>query len=349
MVSGIGTSQADVALLVIDATQGGFEAGISEQGQSREHALLAFTLGVKQIIVAVNKMDAKCVQYSEGRYMEIKDEVSTYLNRVGYKSNRVSFVPISGWAGDNIVDESSNMPWYKGPSLLEALDNCAPPKRLVDKPLRIPLQDVYRIGGIGTVPIGRVEAGTIKPGIQAAFAPTEIVAEVKSLEMHHKIIEEAGPGDNVGFNIKSVSVKDIRRGHVASNANDNPATGVESFEAHVIVMNHPGKITKGYCPVVDCHTAHVACTFTNLKEKVDRLTGETICKNPEYIMTGDACVAELRPEKPFCVETFAEFPPLGRFAIRDMRQTVAVGVIKSVKYAKKEEKEKKEKATYDMF
>jgi len=344
-----GTSQADVALLVIDATQGGFEDGISKQGQSREHALLAFTLGVKQIIVAVNKMDAKCVQYSEGRYMEIKDEVSTYLNRVGYKSNRISFVPISGWEGDNIIDKSSNMPWYKGPSLLETLDNCAPPKRLVDKPLRIPLQGVYRIGGIGTVPIGRVEAGTIRPGIQAAFAPTPIVAEVKSLEMHHKTVEEAGPGDNVGFNVKSVSVKDIRRGHVASNANDHPAASVESFEAHVIVMNHPGKITKGYCPVLDCHTAHVACTFTKLIEKVDRLTGETIRKDPEYLMTGDACVAELKPVRPLCVETFAEFPPLGRFAIRDMRQTVAVGVIKSVKYAKEEEKEKKEVASYDMF
>merc|ERR1712038_546382 len=262
--------------------------------------------------------------------MEIKDEVSTYLNRVGYKSSRISFVPISGWAGDNIVEKSSNMSWYKGPTLLEALDNCAPPKRLIDKPLRIPLQGVYRIGGIGTVPIGRVEAGTIRPGIEAAFAPTSIVAEVQSLEIHHKTVEEGGPGDNVGFNVKSVSVKDIRRGHVASNANDQPASKVESFEAHVIVMNHPGKIKKGYSLVIDCHIAHVACTFTKLIEKVDRITGETIRKDPEYIMTGDACIVELKPSRPLCVETFSECPPLGRFVVRDMRQTVAVGVIKSI-------------------
>ena len=345
-----GTSQADVALLVIDASKGSFECGIAKNGQTREHSLLAFTLGVKQFIVAINKMDDVSVSYSYDRFMEIKDEVSTYLNRVGYKVSKIPFIPISGFEGENLIETSSHMPWYKGPTLLGALDNCAPPKRLVDKPLRIPIQDVYRIGGIGTVPIGRVETGIIKPGIQASFAPASIVREVKSLEMHHKCVEEAGPGDNVGFNVKSVPVKDLRRGFVASDSHDHPATGVESFEAHVIVMNHPGKIKKGYCPVIDCHTAHVACTFTKLIEKVDRITGATIMENPEYVKTGDACVAELKPERPFCVETFAEFPPLGRFAIRDLRQTVAVGVIKSITRTKPEEKEKKEEvASYDMF
>jgi elongation factor 1-alpha len=346
-----GTSQADVALLIIDASHGSFESGISKHGQSREHSLLAFTLGVKQIIVAVNKMDDASVKYSQERFMEIQDEVSTYLNRVGYKSSKIPFIPISGFLGENLTDQSksTNMPWYNGPTLLNALDNCTPPKRHVDKPLRIPLQDVYRIGGIGTVPIGRVETGTIKPGIKAAFAPTSVIAEVKSLEMHHKCVEEAGPGDNVGFNVKSVAVKDIRRGNVACDSTDNPATGIESFEAHIIIMNHPGKIQEGYCPVVDCHTAHVACTFINLIQKVDRLTGEVIEENPDYVTTGDACVAELRPEKPFCAETFADFPPLGRFAIRDMRQTVAVGVIKSITRSKPVEIEKKEVASYDMF
>lgn len=325
-----GTSQADVAVMVVDASQGGFEAGISRDGQTREHALLAYTLGVKQMIVAVNKMDDKTVNFSEKRYEDIQSEVSSYLKKVGYKPAKVTFVPLSGWEGDNITEKSPNMSWYSGPTLLDALDNITPPKRPVDKSLRIPIQDVYKIGGIGTVPVGRVETGMMKPGITAQFAPSGIQAEVKSCEVHHETLNEVGPGINVGFNVKNVAVKDIRRGDVASDADDNPATGVLSFEAQVIVMNHPGKITKGYCPVIDCHTAHVACSFTNIRDKMDRRTGKVIEKNPEFLQNGDSAIVTMVPTKALCVESFADYPPLGRFAIRDMKQTVAVGVIKSI-------------------
>jgi len=326
-----GTSQGDVALLVVDASQGGFEAGISKDGQTREHALLAYTLGVKQMIVAVNKMDDTTVDYSESRYSEIKAEVSAYLKKVGYKPQKlIPFVPISGWVGDNIVEPSKNMPWYDGPTLLEALDNVSAPKRPTDKPLRIPIQDVYRVGGVGTVPVGRVETGTIKPGITASFAPVGIKAEVQSLEMHHQSVASAGPGENVGFSVKSVAVKDLRRGYVASNADDSPASGVSSFEGQVIVMNHPGEITRGFCPILDCHTAHVSCVFADIKEKIDRKTGKVLEKDPESVKTGEACIVDLEPTKPLCVESFSEFPPLGRFAVRDMRHTVAVGVVKKV-------------------
>jgi len=324
-----GTSQADVAVLVIDSSQGGFEAGISKDGQTREHALLAYTLGVKQMIVACNKMDDKTVTYSEARYKEIKQEVSGYLKKVGYKPLKIPFVPISGWVGDNMIDKSSNMGWYKGPYLLEALDNVNAPKRPSDKALRLPLQDVYKIGGIGTVPVGRVETGVIKPGIHAAFAPSKTVAEIKSVEMHHESLEAAYPGDNVGFNVKNVAVKDLRRGFVASDSKSSPATGAASFDAQVIVMNHPGQISNGYSPVLDCHTAHVACKFNVIKEKMDRRSGKKLEDNPKFVKTGDACIVELVPTKPMCVEAFTEYPPLGRFAVRDMRQTVAVGVIKS--------------------
>merc|ERR1711865_919951 len=219
--------------------------------------------------------------------------------------------------------------WYKGPYLLEALDGVNPPKRPTDKALRLPLQDVYKIGGIGTVPVGRVETGIIKPGIHAAFAPSKIVAEIKSVEMHHESLAAAHPGDNVGFNVKNVAVKDLRRGFVASDSKSNPATGVATFEAQVIVMNHPGQISNGYSPVLDCHTAHVACKFNNILEKMDRRSGKVLEQNPKFVKTGDACIVEMIPTKPMCVESFTEFPPLGRFAVRDMRQTVAVGVIKS--------------------
>jgi len=323
-----GTSQADVAVLVIDSSQGGFEAGISKDGQTREHALLAYTLGVKQLIVACNKMDDKTVKYDEGRYKEIKTEVAAYLKKIGYKPMKIPFVPISGWEGDNMLEKSSNMPWYKGPTLLEALDNVNPPKRPTEKPLRLPLQDVYKIGGIGTVPVGRVETGVIKPGMTALFAPSGITAEIKSVEMHHESLAEAVPGDNVGFNVKNVAVKDLRRGFVASDAKSNPASGVANFTAQVIIMNHPGQISNGYSPVLDCHTAHVACKFAHIKEKMDRRSGKVLEADPKFIKTGDACIVTLTPTKPLCVETFVDFPPLGRFAVRDMRQTVAVGVIK---------------------
>jgi elongation factor 1-alpha len=325
-----GTSQADAAILVIASGVGEFEAGISKDGQTREHALLAFTLGVKQMIVATNKMDDKSVNYSQERYEEIKKEVGSYLKKVGYNVEKVQFVPISGWNGDNMIEKSDNMPWYKGPTLLESLDGLEQPKRPNDKPLRLPLQDVYKIGGIGTVPVGRVETGIMKPGDIVTFAPSGVTTEVKSIEMHHESLAEAAPGDNVGFNVKNISVKDIRRGFVCSNSKNDPAKECESFSAQVIVLNHPGQISNGYAPVLDCHTSHIAVKFQTLDSKIDRRSGKEMEKEPKAVKSGDACIVTMVPTKPMCVETFTDYPPLGRFAVRDMRQTVAVGIIKSV-------------------
>jgi elongation factor 1-alpha len=337
-----GTSQADCGVLIIAAGTGEFEAGISKNGQTREHALLAYTLGVKQLIVGVNKMDSTEPPYSQSRFEEISKEVSNFIKKVGYNPAAVAFVPISGWHGDNMLQTSNNMAWFKGweisrkegtskgTTLLEALDAIIPPQRPTDKPLRLPLQDVYKIGGIGTVPVGRVETGIIKPGMVITFAPNALTTEVKSVEMHHEALTEAVPGDNVGFNIKNVSVKDIKRGYVASDSKNKPAFAAKDFTAQVIVLNHPGQICNGYSPVLDCHTAHIACKFNEIKEKVDRRTGKAVETNPKSIKSGDAAIVELVPSKPMCVEAFSDFPPLGRFAVRDMRQTVAVGVIKSV-------------------
>jgi elongation factor 1-alpha len=339
-----GTSQADCAVLVVAAGVGEFEAGISKNGQTREHALLAFTLGVKQLIVGVNKMDSTEPPYSETRFEEIKKEVSQYIKKIGYNPEAVPFVPISGWHGDNMLEASPKMAWFKGWSvkkadkkdyggttIMEALDNIDPPKRPTDKPLRLPLQDVYKIGGIGTVPVGRVETGIIKAGMIVTFAPVNLTTEVKSVEMHHQALEEAVPGDNVGFNVKNVSVKDIRRGNVAGDSKNDPPKETEEFKAQVIILNHPGQINAGYAPVVDCHTSHIACKFRELLEKIDRRSGKKLEDNPANVKSGDAAIVEMVPQKPMCVEAFADYAPLGRFAVRDMRQTVAVGVIKSVK------------------
>jgi elongation factor 1-alpha len=327
-----GTSQADAAVLVIASPTGEFEAGIAKNGQTREHALLAYTLGVKQMIVAINKMDEKSVNWSQARYDEIVKETSSFVKKIGYNPEKINFIPISGWAGDNMLEKSSNLGWYKGLTLLEALDAISEPKRPTDKPLRIPLQDVYKIGGIGTVPVGRVETGILKPGMNVTFAPAMLTTEVKSVEMHHVALQEAVPGDNVGFNVKNLSVKDIRRGMVAGDAKNDPPQETESFNAQVIILNHPGTIHAGYAPVLDCHTAHIACKFSEILTKVDRRTGAELEANPKNIKNGDAAIVKLTPSKPMCVEAFTTYPPLGRFAVRDMRQTVAVGVIKSVAY-----------------
>ncbi|KAH8167991.1 translation elongation factor 1-alpha (TEF) [Xylaria polymorpha] len=336
-----GTSQADCAILIIAAGTGEFEAGISKDGQTREHALLAFTLGVKQLIVAINKMDT--AQWAEARFNEIVKETSSFIKKVGFNPKHVAFVPISGFNGDNMLEVTKNASWYKGwekespkgakisgKTLLDAIDAIEEPKRANDKPLRLPLQDVYKIGGIGTVPVGRIETGELKPGMVVTFAPAMVTTEVKSVEMHHQQLEKGNPGDNVGFNVKNVSVKDIRRGNVAGDSKNDPPYGAESFNAQVIVLNHPGQVGAGYAPVLDCHTAHIACKFSELLEKIDRRTGKSVEANPKFVKSGDAAIVKMIPSKPMCVEAFTDYPPLGRFAVRDMRQTVAVGVIKSV-------------------
>jgi len=326
-----GTSQADFAILVISSKAGEYEAGISKDGQTKEHALLSYTLGVRNMIVGVNKMDDSMGKpWNKDRYKEIEKGAKLFLRKTGFNPKNVTFVPFSGWTGDNLIKKSDNMKWYKGTTLLEAINNMPPPKRPDDKPLRLPLNDVYKIGGIGTVPVGRVETGQLKPGMTVLFTPSGLSSEIKTVEMHHESVPVANPGDSVGFNVKGITVKELKRGYVTSDKNRDPAKEAESFKAQVIILNHPGQISNGYSPVLDCHTAHIACRFETITEKIDRRSGAVLEENPKFIKAGDAARIILLPKKKMCVETFTEYPPLGRFAVRDMKKTIAVGVIKEV-------------------
>ena len=311
-----GTSQADGAILVVSAKDG-------IQEQTKEHAYLAKVLGVGQMIVAVNKMDA--VSYGEAKFKETKESVEKLLKGVGFKVEEINFVPTSGYIGDNVAKKSENMAWYKGPTLVEALDLFKVPDQPVDKPLRLPVQDVYSITGVGTVPVGRIETGIMKVNDKVLFVPSNSQGEIKSIEMHHEQHQEARPGDNVGFNVRGVGKTDIKRGDVLCHPND-AAKPVKEFTAQIIVLNHPSVISKGYTPVFHVHTAQIACTITEIVKKLDPKTGAVAQENPDFIKTGDAAIVKVKPSKPIVIEKQSVIPQLARFAIRDMGQTVAAGI-----------------------
>ncbi|AEF97083.1 translation elongation factor EF-1 subunit alpha [Methanotorris igneus] len=320
-----GASQADAAILVVDVND--HKTGI--QPQTREHMFLARTLGINQIAVAINKMDT--VNYSQEAYEAMKKMLSEQLLKIlGYNPDNIDFIPVASYHGDNVVKKSDKMPWYNGPTLVEALDKFNPPEKPTNLPLRIPIQDVYSITGVGTVPVGRVETGILKPGDKVIFEPAGVQGEVKSIEMHHEQISQAEPGDNIGFNVRGVSKKDIKRGDVCGHP-DNPPTVAEEFTAQIVVLQHPTVITVGYTPVFHAHTAQVACTFTEILKKLNPATGEVIEENPDFIKAGDAAIIKVRPTKPMVIENVKEIPQLGRFAIRDMGMTIAAGMAIDVK------------------
>ena len=324
-----GTSQADCAILVISAKKGEFEVAVGPGGQGREHAYLSRTLGVTQIMVAVTKMDDASVNYAQERYEECKKEISDLLKTVGYDPSKINFIPVSGWVGDNLFNRSEKMTWYKGPTIYEALDNFTLPPKPVDKPLRLPIQDVYSITGVGTVPVGRVETGVLKEGDKVVFMPGKVEGECKTIETHHVRIPKAEPGDNIGFNIRGVNKTDIHRGDVLGHV-DTPPTVAKEFIGQLIVIYHPTAIAAGYTPVMHAHTATMAATVTELVQKIDPRSGQVIEEKPAFLKTGDSAIVKIRPVAPLVVEAFSEIPQLGRFAIRDMGMTVAVGVVKQI-------------------
>ena len=320
-----GASQADAAVLVVSA-----KTGEGVQAQTKEHVYLIRTLGINQLIVTINKMDEESVKYSKDRFEELKAEVTDLLKGVGYDVSKIPIIPTSGWMGDNVVKKSENMPWYKGPTLYEALDTLKAPPKPIDKPLRIPIQDVYTITGVGVVPVGRVESGVLKPESKVIIEPVHAVVDVKSIEMHHQRLNQAVPGDNIGFNIKGIEKKKLSRGMVVGDP-QHPPTVAEEFTAQIIVLQHPTAIAAGYTPVIHIHTATTACRMEEIIDKRDPRTGQIQEKNPKYIKKGDAALVRFRPLKPLVVEKYSEFPALGRFAIRDMGMTIGAGIVIDVK------------------
>ena len=315
-----GTSQADAAVLCVAADDG-------VNAQTKEHAFLARVLGVQQLIVNVNKMDISGVDYSQEKYDSVVTEVTGLLKMAGFKTDEIPFIPCAALAGDNVFNKSENMPWYNGMTLFEAIDNIEMPPKPTDRPLRLPIQDVYKISGIGTVPVGKIETGVLNVGKTVVFNPSQQTAEVKSIEMHHTNVDKAEPGDNVGFNVRGLAATDIRRGDVAGYTDNAPmfVRHDETFVGQIQLMDIPKAIGSGYTPVFHAHTSQVAVRFVDLLEN-----SKTKEANPPFLKTGDAALVRFMPTKPMAIEQMDAFPELARFAIRDMGKTVAAGVCMKV-------------------
>ena len=349
-----GTSRADAAMLVVPASTREFESGFSSDGQTREHALLAYTLGVKQIIVAINKMDMTDPPYDEERFNQVRSEIISYLRNVGYDADEIPVVPISGFNGDNMIEVSSNMPWWKGfelsprenccehsplskgATLIDALDSIKPPVRPDFKPLRLPLLDVYKISGVGVVCVGRIESGILRPGMTLTYAPSGATSKVKSMELNRKSIDMAFPGDSISFSTSGISIKEVSKGSVAGDSQCHPPRAVSMFEAQIVVLNHPIEIKPGDTAVIDCHATQVVCKITELGAKVDKRTSKVIELKPVCLRAGESAIITVVPTKPMCVEPYGDYPQLGRFAMRDDRRTMAVGIVKSVQWKPQE-------------
>ncbi len=313
-----GASQADAAILVVSGKKGEMEVGIAANGQTREHAYLAQTLGVKQIVVAINKADVW--DYKEDRYNECVENISDLLKNIGFPVKKIPFIPVSGLKAENLTEPHDKLDWYKGPTLIEAIDGFIIPEKPTGKPLRLPIQDSYSIKGTGVVPVGRVETGILKKGDKIIIMPTGFEGEIRSIEMHHEEIPQAEPGDNIGFSIRGISLEDASRGDCVGHPNNPPTVVTPSgkWTGQIIVIWHPTAVAQGYTPVVHTHTAQVASKFTALLKKLDQKTGAVIEDNPKFLKRNEAAIVEMAPLKKLCIEKYTDFPEMGRFAVRDM-------------------------------
>jgi len=359
-----GASQADVALLMVPANRGGFEVSIQKgnhkkgevQGQTRQHARLLHLLGVEQILCGINKMDDKSVGYAQSRFKEIKSEVQKMLTKIGFKTKKIPFIPMSGWRGDNLTTRSTNMDWYKGYkvkpkkkevtgfTLLEALNDVVHvPKRPTKKPFRMPVSGVYKIKGVGDVVTGRIEQGVLRPNQMIMFAPTGVGGKAFSIEMHHKTVAQAGPGDNVGVNVKGLPKENMPKcGDVmfldGEDGDESPPAAAVTFRAAVFVQDHPGQLRSavngrgGFTPSIHVRTAKAPCQLTEILWKRGKSTANAKVECPPFIEAGDEAEVIFTPRMPLCVDAYDVCKPLGRMAAMDSNSLIMLGrVLEAIK------------------
>jgi len=328
-----GACHGDVILMVLSAVEGDFERDFSKEAQVREHTFLSHVAGIKQVRVVINKMDLTDPPYSEDRFAYIEGKIRDFLKVAGFKSDEfIPVVPVSGWHGDNLLEKSPKMLWYKGASVLDSLERIKENRRSADKSLRLPIFNVVNVKGVGAVALGRIQRGVINPGMRIWVEPGGIEGTVSSLHVNSKPAEQGIGGDYVGFQLEGDAMASIRKGQIASDAENEPVRTVKYFTAQVIITNTQFKLKDGFCPLIHVHNARVPCEFFRIKEKRDRKTGRKLEDFPAFVKRGDACIVRMRPKRPLCVETIYQCGPLGRFIIRDLGMTIAFGIVQDVEY-----------------
>jgi len=330
MVSG--TSNCDYAILVISAIKSEFNSEINENSITFEHCIIAYTMGIRKIIVCINKIDDSGVDFTEEYYQQIIKIYSEILHKIGFKTTNITFIPISAWIGYNLTEKSIENAWYKGPCLLDLLNLLTPIQHSCEKPLRLAVHDSYLIRGIGTVVIGKIHSGIAKAGMVVQIGPKNIISDSFTIESFYMSLKKAKSGYIIGINIRHPDYEEIKRGFVLGDYKNDPPKACKSFIAQIILIKNSVLIRTGYSPIIDCHTAHIQCKFEKILAIVDKKTAKELEKLPEFIQPNESALVKLVPKKPICVEPYNMYPGLGRFLVRDHNEIIAVGVIKSVEF-----------------
>ncbi|KAJ9077298.1 hypothetical protein DSO57_1018105 [Entomophthora muscae] len=358
-----GAAQADVALLMVPA-DGNFTTAIQKgdhkagdiQGQTRQHARLLNLLGVKQLIIGINKMDCDTAGYKEDRYNEIRDEMRSMLIKVGWKKEfveqNVPVLPISGWMGDNLLKKSEKMTWWKGVDVknqsgkdfhIETLqvalnDFVELPSRVDDAPMRLPVSGIYKIKGVGDVVTGRVEQGKLLPNSEVVFLPTHTASnpctgKVFTIEMHHKRADKAQTGDNIGMNVKGLDKVNMpRAGDVMILKSDQTLKPVKTFTAQIQTLDIPGEVKKGYSPIGFVRCGRSACKIVGIKWKIGKETGRKKLEDPHSLKANEAAEVVFEPIQPLVVDTFKNCEGLSRIAFLDGNTAVMLGKVVAIEY-----------------
>ncbi len=321
-----GTSEADAGVLVVDISETSRD-GIKPQ--TKEHATLLYTLGVSQLIVVLNKMDK--VDYSQKVYENVKNILSAFLKNIGFRQE-ILFIPTAAYLGENVTKKSEKIPWYNGLTFYDALNSLKEPKRLTDKPFKMPILRVFKTSS-GPVIAGRVESGVVTVGDNVVIVPYpgkgHIKGEVKSIEWQHKTLKETSPGYDVGIMLtrtdKGFVTRQVKKGYVMGSV-QNPPVEVNKFEAKILILNHPQSIKPGYSPTLFCHQAQIPCKITIFEDKFDPSTGVIQEKNPLFLKNGDGATVIVEPLRPLVIEEVSKIPRMARFALRDMGKTIGAGM-----------------------
>ncbi|XP_076129176.1 HBS1-like protein isoform X1 [Alosa pseudoharengus] len=326
-----GAAQADVAVLVVDASRGEFEAGFEAGGQTREHALLVRSLGVTQLAVAVNKMDQ--VSWQQERFKEITSKLGHFLKQAGFKDSDVFYIPTSGLSGENLSSKSSVselVSWYKGPCLVEQIDGFKPPQRSVEKPFRLCVSDVFKDQGSGFCVTGKIEAGYIQTGDRMLAMPPNETCTVKAITLHDEPLDWAAAGDHVTLCVTGMDIIKINVGCVFCDPKE-PIKACTRFRARVLLFNIEVPITQGFPVLLHYQTISEPATIRKLVSILHKSSGEVLKKKPKCLGKGQNAVVEIQTQRPVALELYKDFKELGRFMLRYVGSTIAAGVVTEIK------------------